>query len=72
MTTPKVLSGDRVVTRLGVHEVDAFVLSTFYIGKTQYVTLCIPSEGVEHGSIEECSDRFTVRASDVRVSVDAH
>ena len=66
MTRQRISVGDWVFTRLGRHEIEAFVLSTFTIGKVEYVTLCVPAEGVEHDSIEECTDRFTIRASDVR------
>ncbi len=61
MKTQRVKAGDHVSVTLGRGEVAAFVLATFRVGPIEYSTLCIPAEGVEHSSVSDCEDRFTVR-----------
>ncbi len=69
MNEQRIKAGDHVSVSLGRGEVEAFVLATFRVGLTEYATLCIPTEGVEHSSVPECEDRFTVRSDGLRLLV---
>jgi hypothetical protein len=69
MKEQRVKAGDHVSVTLGRGEVAAFVLATFRVGSIEYSTLCIPTQGVEHTSISECEDRFTVRSDGLRLLV---
>ncbi len=69
MKESRVKAGDHVSVSLGRGEVEAFVLATFRVGSIEYATLCIPTQGVEHASISECEDRFTVRSDGLRLPV---
>jgi hypothetical protein len=69
MSTPLVKAGDHVCVAMGRGEIEAFVLTTFRVGPTEYSTLCVPSNGAHHVSMSDCDDRFTVRSDQLRLLV---
>jgi hypothetical protein len=67
MKEQRIKAGDQVSVSLGLGVTNAFVLATFRIGLTEYSTLRMPADGVEHAVGAKCEDRFTVRSDGLQL-----